>query len=61
MVASMVEPFMGPPLSEWSTMPSGSTPSSWHAPTNMAAASSLDSRSSTVQPTILRLHMSIIR
>src|SRR5258708_10330632 len=57
-VASIVEPFIGLPLSECSTRPRGSSRSCAHVRRNSSDASTADSCSSTDQPTILRLQTS---
>ena len=57
-VATIVAPFIGPPLSECRTSPLGSTPSASQISTKALAASSLSSQSCTRQPTIFRLQTS---
>ena len=61
-VASIVAPFIGPPLSECSTQPARSmSPASARMRSTSAAARSADSTSWTSQPRILRLHTSSTR
>ena len=60
-VETIVLPRMGPPLSECSTRPRGSTLPSEHDWVISAAATSADSRSAMRQPTMRRLHTSMMR
>ncbi len=60
MVATIVAPFIGPPLSEWMARRVGSTPSALQAASIRAAAKIWHSVSCTTLPTTLRLKTSTI-
>ena len=60
-VASIVEPFIGPPLSEWSTSPFGSTFYAAHVARTSADEAIMHSSAWTSKPTMRRLQTSSTR